>query len=401
MLLGLTSPAWPGADTPNGIVTAVANLRAGLEATGHGAVVISGRREPGSDAVPLPPHPPERLLKRLLRRLEPAEAFFARDGVRLARLGEELVRARGVRGFLMEETYGWAGVAQAGLSVPVITVLHGPWDIHQGLSGLAPTEADRQRIRLEAEGLRRSGGVAAPSRDVLDRMIARAEVPDETPRAMIPNAIVAGPRIDFDSLDARERRSLLFVGRFDRHKGGDVALEAFARLIAGGADAWLTFVGPDRGVETPGLGRRSLAEALAALPAETRARIDVRGQLAREEVARLRLRHALTVVPSRYETFGYTVLEAMAAGSPLVASRVGAIPSIVDDGRSGVLTPPGDAAALAAACQTLLDDPARMRRIGEAARQEALRVYAPETVARQTVAFVEECAEALARRRRG
>jgi hypothetical protein len=81
------------------------------------------------------------------------------------------------------------------------------------------------------------------------------------------------------------------------------------------------------------------------------------------------------VLPSRSEAFPNAVLEAMAAGLPIVASGVGGILELIDDGRTGVLVPPGDAGALADGCAVLLADPPLAARLGDAARAQAHAGY--------------------------
>jgi glycosyltransferase involved in cell wall biosynthesis len=77
----------------------------------------------------------------------------------------------------------------------------------------------------------------------------------------------------------------------------------------------------------------------------------------------------LCVWPAINEAFGMALLEAQAAGLPVVAGRTGGVPDIVEDGATGLLVPIGDAAAFAASVAALLDDPARRRAMGEAARR--------------------------------
>jgi starch synthase len=77
------------------------------------------------------------------------------------------------------------------------------------------------------------------------------------------------------------------------------------------------------------------------------------------------------VFPSLYEAVGIALLEAMACGRPIVASRTGGIPEVVEDGVSGQLVTPGDAADLARALVLLAGDPERRRRLGNAARARA------------------------------
>jgi glycosyltransferase involved in cell wall biosynthesis len=88
-------------------------------------------------------------------------------------------------------------------------------------------------------------------------------------------------------------------------------------------------------------------------------------------------------LPSIYETFGLVVLEAMTTGLPVVASRVGGVQELLENGRTGILVSPGDPQALAQAVGSLIDDPQGSRQMGMAAREEALeRFDRRKTIAR-------------------
>jgi L-malate glycosyltransferase len=88
----------------------------------------------------------------------------------------------------------------------------------------------------------------------------------------------------------------------------------------------------------------------------------------------------LGLFASDSESFCLSVLEAMCFGCPSVATRVGGIPEVVEDGVSGVLVAPGDAAALARAVETLIADPARRIALGEAARRRAHERFSAEII---------------------
>ena len=92
-------------------------------------------------------------------------------------------------------------------------------------------------------------------------------------------------------------------------------------------------------------------------PPGLRSRIVITGELAIEEVQRWYQRLTIYAFTSRNEGFGLTLIEAMAAGAALVAARAGAAEFVVEDGVTGVLTPPGDVDALVAALEPLMRDP--------------------------------------------
>lgn len=146
---------------------------------------------------------------------------------------------------------------------------------------------------------------------------------------------------------------VLYVGALAAHKGVDVLLDAYQRLADPPPLVLL-------GEAAPGW-RRPLPAGVTAP-----------GAVAPDDVRRA-LRHCVAaVVPSVWpETFGLVAVEALEAGAPVVASAVGALPEIVDDGVTGRLVPPGDPAALAEALHGVLDGPAARGAWAEAARRRA------------------------------
>ncbi|MFR9799475.1 glycogen synthase [Streptomyces sp. MS06] len=182
-----------------------------------------------------------------------------------------------------------------------------------------------------------------------------------------------------------DRPYVLFVGRITRQKGVDHLLRA-ARRIDPVAQVVLCAGAPD----TP-----EIDAEFRALHAELgRARDGVHWiprMLPRPEVIQLLTHAAVFVCPSVYEPLGIVNLEAMACGTPVVASRVGGIPEVVEDGRTGVLVPvDGDfEAGLARALDSVLGDPDTARRLGEAGRGRAVGEFGWDAVARRTVELYE------------
>ncbi|MFE0731214.1 glycogen synthase [Streptomyces antibioticus] len=183
-----------------------------------------------------------------------------------------------------------------------------------------------------------------------------------------------------------DRPFVLFVGRITRQKGVPQLLRA-VRDIDPAAQVVLCAGAPD----TPEI-EQEFRDLFAAL---SRARDGVHWiprMLPRPEVIQLLTHAAVFVCPSVYEPLGIVNLEAMACGTPVVASRVGGIPEVVEDGVTGTLVTVDEEfeTGLARALDALLGDPEAGRRMGEAGRARAVGEFGWDAVARRTVALYEE-----------
>lgn len=110
----------------------------------------------------------------------------------------------------------------------------------------------------------------------------------------------------------------------------------------------------------------------------------------RTDVLELMAQLDIFVAPSLWEGFGLVFLEAMAAGKPIVSTRVSCIPEVVEDGVSGLLVPPENAAALAQAVARLLDDPDLARNMGAAGRQRLAEKFSQQHMVEQTLAVYQK-----------
>ncbi|MFF4018777.1 glycogen synthase [Streptomyces sp. NPDC001843] len=183
-----------------------------------------------------------------------------------------------------------------------------------------------------------------------------------------------------------DRPYVLFVGRITRQKGVPHLLRA-VRDIDPAAQVVLCAGAPD----TPEIDRefRDLFEELSRVRAGVHW---IPQMLPRAEVIQLLTHAAVFVCPSVYEPLGIVNLEAMACGTPVVASRVGGIPEVVEDGVTGLLVTADDdfEAGLAHALDTVLGDPEAARRMGGAGRERAVGEFGWDAVARRTVRLYEE-----------
>ncbi|MGH3302172.1 MAG: glycogen synthase [Streptosporangiaceae bacterium] len=175
-----------------------------------------------------------------------------------------------------------------------------------------------------------------------------------------------------------DRPLVVFVGRVTRQKGLPVLLRA-AGLFEPGAQLVLCAGQPDTAELQAEVTR--LVDRLRATRGGV---IWIPGMLAKAEVVQI-LSHATAFVcPSEYEPLGIVNLEAMACGCAVVASAVGGIPEVVADGVTGLLVPPGDEAALAAAVNALIRDPGRAAVLGARGRERAVAEFTWARIAAQT-----------------
>ena len=239
-------------------------------------------------------------------------------------------------------------------------------------------------------GIRHAQLVTSPSAKVLQAVRQAYDIGLANSR-VIANPVEPTAEGEGWNSDSCNKDSVLYVGRFDERKGGDLILRVFVQLATSFPKLTLTFVGDDVGIKDLSGETRFFEDFVRKnIPEPYQPRIRFCGQIDRSSVMSLRLRHALTVVASQYEILPYSVLEAMALGSPLVATDVGGIPELIDDQRNGILVPSQDLNAMVAACKRLIDHPNLSARIGRQAWEDCVKLYAPDVIAKQTVAAYEE-----------
>jgi heptosyltransferase-2 len=172
-------------------------------------------------------------------------------------------------------------------------------------------------------------------------------------------------------------------GRLSPLKGQAVALRACEQLVQRGLPVQLCLAGDEPGSSA----RRSLESLAAALKLDEQ--IEWFG--VRQDVPALIGSVDLVIVPSTYpESFGRSVVEAQAVGRPVIASRLGALAELIEDGRTGLLVPPNDPAALAEAIQRLIGDADLRARCVAEARTRVAAAWDAEQMVERTLAVYEE-----------
>jgi glycosyltransferase involved in cell wall biosynthesis len=180
---------------------------------------------------------------------------------------------------------------------------------------------------------------------------------------------------EFGSEGAREDGApyLLFVGALSPRKDPLTAIEALALVDA---DLRLVLVGPDKGLATD--AKRTVSRL------GLNGRVEFAGHVEKPVLATLYRGAEALVFPSKYEGFGFPALEAMASGTPVVATTAGAIPEVA--GEAAVLVAPGDPVALASGIERALADRDRLVRAG----LERVQLYSWTEAARRTLAVYRE-----------
>jgi glycosyltransferase involved in cell wall biosynthesis len=176
----------------------------------------------------------------------------------------------------------------------------------------------------------------------------------------------------------------LFFGRVAPNKGLRFLVAALARLPPGDRRP-LVVMGADWG-ERAALESQARALGIGSL-------VQFLGHVRPDGAARAVIRNARALIlPSEWEAFGLVLLEAMAAGTPIVATRVGGVPEVLDGGRAGLLVPYGDPVALAAALGQLADEAGPTRERVRFARERVRAFDWSETVARHRALYREVAA---------
>ena len=257
---------------------------------------------------------------------------------------------------------------------PVVIAAHHDTDVWMGpLARFVERQTARLGTRVAAcsEAVRRFAierhGLPAATVVTLRNATAPVPAPSAADRAAARTALGAAP----------DDRLVGTLGRLDEPKKGlRTFVAAAARVAAAVPRARFVLIGD--GAARPELERRAASYGI-------RDRVRFHGEVADPE--RLLPGLDLFVQPSLWEGFGLSVVEAMAAGLPVVASRVGGIPEAARDQIEALLVPPGDATRLAEAIVSLLRDPARAARLGAAGRRRAVEEFPVARLVDETAAL--------------
>jgi glycosyltransferase involved in cell wall biosynthesis len=241
---------------------------------------------------------------------------------------------------------------------PVLVQLHaGPGDIDAFVAGLTP--AARALFRIALRRAQSIVSVSEASARALSSAFGLGQV------GVIPNAAPAGP----EQPPPANGTAALFLGGFeDPAKGGLDLVAVLPDVLRSVADLRIELAGP--------------GEPPPELSTLDGGRVRWRGWLDVDGKARAFAEAGIVLMPSRSEGLPIVLLEAMAHGRAVVATRVGGIPDVITDGVDGLLVDPGDGPALTDAIRRLAHDPTLVQRLGAAAAARVAELSEPRVLAR-------------------
>jgi glycosyltransferase involved in cell wall biosynthesis len=225
----------------------------------------------------------------------------------------------------------------------------------------------------------------------MDRVIAVSDVSAEDTKnvfklrdeqvRVVPNGIDTDVFRKVDEVK-KEPNSVLMVGNTEDRKKGVVYLIKAIQLLKDDLDVRLSIV--DRQGDFTKYAPRLVAEH------GVQDRVTFTGRLGVDELVNRYSASEVAVTASLYEGFGLPCAEAMSCGTPVVATKAGALPQIVGDDGAGILVPPADPPALARAIRRLLSDGSLRQSMGIAARKRIEESFSWEIAAKKTLAVYEE-----------
>jgi len=370
-----------GAET-GGLNVYVRELATELAARGHEVDVFTRRTEPGSpDVQPLRSGGVDQQGTRVVQiaagpqQYEPKTALPDYLGEFVDGVVDHVTRA-GLEYDVIHSHYWLSGAAgerlKATWDVPHISMFHTLGEVKA--RARASEREPEPRIAAETEIARNADRIVVASKDE-QQLLVRYYDAEPSRISVVPCGVNLGLFQPIEKNDARRQlglrdddRILLFVGRIEPLKGVDILLGAAAQLESE-SDCFVVVVGGDESTRDGEMEHlRALASQLGIAE-----RVSFMGAVDHERLPLFYNAADVCVVPSFYESFGLVALEAMACGTPVVASRVGGLSVAVRDSETGYLIPWRCPEPFAERLELLLGNEELRRRFGQAARQEVER----------------------------
>ena len=382
MRIAYYTPNYPGLTGEGGIGTYTRSLALGLTALGHNVHVLTPGDRPETTDEGVGVHfTPTGHLPGLDRLVPGAGACW-----RVHRAMRRLVKTFGIDLVEFPNWEGYGVLFELLGRVPIVVRLHTSSKESQAIDRAPPSRWNKWEVWRERRVARGADVVVTHSEAHRRAMAAETGIPADSIR-LVPHGLAVYPEWVRPPRPPGPPR-VVFLGRMEHRKGTIELLQAVPDVLKAVPDAQFVLIGADR-PHAP--GRRTHAQYLEEeFSPEVRRQVTLAGRLPQPDVDRWLQTADVFVAPSRYESFGLIFLEAMRWGTPVVGTTAGGIPEVVEDGKTGLLVPPQDPAALAAALIRLLTDADLRASIGAAGRRRSESEFSAARMAGRVAALFEE-----------
>jgi glycosyltransferase involved in cell wall biosynthesis len=393
MKIGIYTPVWPLKECANGIVTHYRNVIPELINAGVELHIITSNKT--SDCK-YGCHSVTQIEKIgyfndkaywLINYFQPGYYIYKKFSSEISKSVINLHEKYQLDVFVIEESFGWYNELLKMQDIKIVVRLHGPHFL-VGLAGnKEPRKNDLFKITNEGKGLEKVYAITAPSSCVLNQTQEFYSV-NVKRLAVIPNAVQESSNRYLWRPSNINKKLILFIGRFDRVKGGDIIIDAFRLLLEKRRDITLIFIGEDRGLEKQGNKIIYIEEYINNnLKDEDKDKLEYLGKMDKDELYAYRKEASIVVIPSRFDNYPNALLEAMAQGCPVIASNTGGIPEIITHNENGLLVSPGDAEQLAISIEYLLNNPALCKALSTNSIEYIKKRNTPERIGESMIEF--------------
>jgi glycosyltransferase involved in cell wall biosynthesis len=262
----------------------------------------------------------------------------------------------------------------------LVTRLHTARIFVDRLNTVRRSELRRWEYWLEKKSILRANLLTAPSQAVVD--LTRTWLPFSDEVLVVPNPVDENK---FRPGAALPKKVVVYAGRLERRKGIDTIARAIPQILKEFPTVDFLFIGSDS-VDSD--GQKWSGKLLAAVDPAQRSRVRFE-QKSREALIQAYQEATVCILPSVWENFPYALLEPMSCGTPVVATRCGGFPELIESGVSGFLVPVGDSQALASRISELLQAPKLRDDIGRNARKRVEERFSLAQVAPAMLAAYE------------
>ena len=388
MHIAIYSPSWPPGNLPNGIVTYVKWISGELRLQGHQVSIVAGKLD--LDSTEIDAHVVRKKWGTKTIDTAKSKIFGIRETVfdydkQIAETILAIHKKNPIDIIEMEESFGWVSGVKRRTRIPVVCKLHGPAFLHLVEEELK-TPFGMEKVKKEGEALASLDIIISPSDHHLRKTLEKYNLKPSFAKR-VNNPIGQNKSLPLWNSDYAEKNTILFVGRFDKIKGGDIVINAFHTLLRTRPDLKLIFAGPDPGLIISTGEKIGICDFIKSFndPLLT-AGIQYLGKRLPSEIVVLRTQAMVTIVASRLENQNYTALEVMLQGCPLVCTDTTGMAEIVEHEVTGLKSHSDDHIDMARQIARLLDDSLLGKTLGLAARKYVQDNHSPGFVAAETIA---------------